>query len=190
MKPKFIEGCKERGHDREDAATRSGATGRRSPPTPSTSRTRPATPTWLTRPAYLKAHYPSEFMAAAAEPKPRGHQAADALHERVQAHGHPRAWVPTSTSRCAPSRPTTPGDVRFGLGAVKGVGEAAVESIIAERNANGRFKDIYDLMERVNFSAVNRKCFENLAYAGGVRLDIGLPPRQVLRCGRARQYAA
>ena len=59
------------------------------------------------------------------------------------------------------------GDVRFGLGAVKGVGEAAVESIIAERNANGRFKDIYDLMERVNFSAVNRKCFENLAYAGG-----------------------
>ena len=59
------------------------------------------------------------------------------------------------------------GDVRFGLEAVKGVGEAAVESIIAERNANGRFKDIYDLMERVNFSAVNRKCFENLAYAGG-----------------------
>ena len=59
------------------------------------------------------------------------------------------------------------GDVRFGLGAVKGVGEAAVESIIAEHNANGRFKDIYDLMERVNFSAVNRKCFENLAYAGG-----------------------
>ena len=50
---------------------------------------------------------------------------------------------------------------------MKGVGEAAVESIIAERNANGRFKDIYDLMERVNFSAVNRKCFENLAYAGG-----------------------
>lgn len=42
-----------------------------------------------------------------------------------------------------------------------------MESIIAERNANGRFKDIYDLMERVNFSAVNRKCFENLAYAGG-----------------------
>ena len=57
--------------------------------------------------------------------------------------------------------------MRFGLGAVKGVGEAAVESIIAERNANGRFKDIYDLMERVNFTAVNRKCFENLAYAGG-----------------------
>ena len=39
--------------------------------------------------------------------------------------------------------------------------------IIAERNANGRFNDIYDLMERVNFTAVNRKCFENLAYAGG-----------------------
>ena len=60
----------------------------------------------------------------------------------------------------------TEGDVRFGLAAVKGVGEAAVDSIIAERRANGRFKDIYDFMERVNYSVVNRKCLENLAYAG------------------------
>jgi len=58
------------------------------------------------------------------------------------------------------------GDVRFGLAAVKGVGAAAVESIIAERKANGPFKDIYDFVERVNYSLVNRKCLENLAYAG------------------------
>ena len=58
------------------------------------------------------------------------------------------------------------GDVRFGLAAVKGVGEAAVESIIAERKANGPFKDVYDFIERVNYSLVNRKCLENLAYAG------------------------
>ena len=58
------------------------------------------------------------------------------------------------------------GDVRFGLAAVKGVGAAAVESIIAERKANGPFKDIYDFIERVNYSLVNRKCLENLAYAG------------------------
>ena len=50
------------------------------------------------------------------------------------------------------------GDVRFGLAAIKGVGEAAVESIIAERTKNGRFKDIYDFIERVDYSLVNRKC--------------------------------
>ena len=49
---------------------------------------------------------------------------------------------------------------------MKGVREAAVESIIAERRANGRFKDIYDFVERVNYTLVNRKCLENLAYAG------------------------
>ena len=67
------------------------------------------------------------------------------------------------------------GDVRFGLGAVKGVGEAAVDSIIAEREANGRFKDIYDLVERVNFSLVNRKCLENLAYAGAFDSIVDFP---------------
>ena len=58
------------------------------------------------------------------------------------------------------------GDIRFGMAAVKGVGAAAVESIIAERTAHGPFKDIFDFVERVNFSLVNRKCIENLAYAG------------------------
>ena len=101
-----------------------------------------------------------------AEPKPHEHRAADALHERVQAHGHQRAGARHQRVDAAASRPTWPGDVRFGLAAVKGVGEAAVESIIAERKANGPFKDIYDFIERVNYSLVNRKCLENLAYAG------------------------
>jgi DNA polymerase-3 subunit alpha len=58
------------------------------------------------------------------------------------------------------------GNVRFGMAAIKGVGEAAVKSIIDERRVNGEFKDIYDFMERVNFSTVNSKCIENMAYAG------------------------
>ena len=53
------------------------------------------------------------------------------------------------------------------LDGITGMGYLLSLIHISERNANGRFKDIYDLMERVNFSAVNRKCFENLAYAGG-----------------------
>jgi len=59
------------------------------------------------------------------------------------------------------------GDVRFGLAAIKGVGEAASEAIVKERKANGPYKSIYDFMERVNFSVVNRKCLENIAYSGG-----------------------
>ena len=59
------------------------------------------------------------------------------------------------------------GDIRFGLAAIKGVGEAAVRSIIEEREKGGPYKNIYDFMERVNFSVVNRKCMENIAYSGG-----------------------
>jgi DNA polymerase-3 subunit alpha len=59
------------------------------------------------------------------------------------------------------------GDIRFGLAAIKGVGEGAVNAIIAEREKNGPFKNIYDFCERVNYSAVNRKCIENIAMSGG-----------------------
>ena len=58
------------------------------------------------------------------------------------------------------------GDIRFGLGAIKGVGEAAAMSIITEREKNGQYKDVYDFFERVNYSVVNRKCLESMAYAG------------------------
>ena len=57
--------------------------------------------------------------------------------------------------------------IRFGLAAIKGVGEAASEAIINERINNGPYKSIYDFMERVNYSVVNRKCLESIAYAGG-----------------------
>ena len=59
------------------------------------------------------------------------------------------------------------GDIRFGLGAVKGVGEAAVQSILEERKKNGPFRGIFDFVQRVNLSACNRKNIENLALAGG-----------------------
>jgi DNA polymerase-3 subunit alpha len=58
------------------------------------------------------------------------------------------------------------GDIRFGLGGLKGVGEAAIESIIDERSSNGHFKDIYDFIKRINQRTVNKKTIENLIYAG------------------------
>ena len=60
----------------------------------------------------------------------------------------------------------TKGDIRFGLVAVKGVGESAVQAIIEERDKRGPYKDIYDFVERVNLSACNKKAFESLALAG------------------------
>lgn len=59
------------------------------------------------------------------------------------------------------------GKIRFGLGAIKGSGEAAVEAIVSEREENGTFSDIFNFAERVNLRTVNKKTFESLAMAGG-----------------------
>lgn len=59
------------------------------------------------------------------------------------------------------------GNIRFGLGAVKGVGEGAVQSIMEEREKNGPFKGIFDFVQRVNLTACNKKNLECLALAGG-----------------------
>ena len=165
MKPKFIEGCKQRGHDEKICdkiwgdweAFASYAFNR----SHSTCYAYVAYQT-----GYLKAHYPSEFMAALLSRNLADIKQLTLYMNECKRMGI-RVLGPDINESMRTFSSNKAGDVRFGLGAVKGVGEAAVESIIAERNANGRFKDIYDLMERVNFSAVNRKCFENLAYAGG-----------------------
>ena len=165
MKPKFIEGCKQRGHDEKICdkiwgdweAFASHAFNK----SHSTCYAYVAYQT-----GYLKAHYPSEFMAALLSRNLADIKQLTLYMNECKRMGI-RVLGPDINESMRTFSSNKAGDVRFGLGAVKGVGEAAVESIIAERNANGRFKDIYDLMERVNFSAVNRKCFENLAYAGG-----------------------
>src|SRR5690606_35405056 len=58
------------------------------------------------------------------------------------------------------------GEIRFGLGAIKGAGESAVEAIIQEREAHGPFEDIFEFAKRVNQRSVNKKTFECLALSG------------------------
>jgi len=58
------------------------------------------------------------------------------------------------------------GEIRFGMAAIKGVGEAAVTSVLEERNASGSFKNIFDFARRVNSRTVNKKCFESLVCSG------------------------
>ena len=165
MKPKFIEGCKQRGHDEKICdkiwsdweAFASYAFNK----SHSTCYAYVAYQT-----GYLKAHYPSEFMAALLSRNLADIKQITLYMSECKRMGI-RVLGPDINESRRNFSSNKAGDVRFGLAAVKGVGEAAVDSIIEERERNGRFKDIYDFMERVNYSVVNRKCLENIAYAGG-----------------------
>ena len=165
MKPKFIEGCKQRGHDEKICdkiwsdweAFASYAFNK----SHSTCYAYVAYQT-----GYLKAHYPSEFMAALLSRNLADIKQITLYMSECKRMGI-RVLGPDINESRRNFSSNKAGDVRFGLAAVKGGGEAAVDSIIEERERNGRFKDIYDFMERVNYSVVNRKCLENIAYAGG-----------------------
>ncbi len=137
--------------------------------------------TWVAyQTAYLKANYPAEYMAGVLS---RNLNSADKLKkimEECQRMGIDVKCPDINESR-EKFGVNKEGVIRFGLGAVKGVGGNAVNAIISERDANGPFKDIYDFAERVNLSACNRSSIENLALAGafdslGYRREIFVAP--------------
>ncbi|MBR2420270.1 MAG: DNA polymerase III subunit alpha [Rikenellaceae bacterium] len=115
--------------------------------------------------AYLKANYPPEFMAAVLSRNLSNIEQITLYMGECKRMGI-NVLGPDVNKSFHNFSADADGNVRFGLAAIKGVGEAAVKSIIDERRVNGEYKDIYDFMERVNFSAVNSKCIENMAYAG------------------------
>ena len=116
--------------------------------------------------AYLKANYPSEYMAALLSRNLNDIKQITVYMTECK-HMGIRVLGPDVNESVKDFSSNSAGDVRFGLAAIKGVGEAAVNSLIEERTKNGPFKNIYDFMERVNYSVVNRKCLENIGYAGG-----------------------
>ena len=116
--------------------------------------------------AYVKAHYPSEYMATVLSRNLNDIKQVTIYMTECKSMGIAVLCPDVNESQIKFST-NKKGDVRFGLAAIKGVGEAASESIIKERNENGPYKSIYDFMERVNYSVVNRKCLESIAYAGG-----------------------
>ncbi len=116
--------------------------------------------------AYLKANFPSEYMAAVLSRNLADIKSITQYMTECKQMGI-RVLGPDINESEQNFSSNKSGDIRFGLAAIKGVGEAAVRSIIDERMSNGPFKNIYDLMERVNFTVVNRKCLENIAYSGG-----------------------
>jgi DNA polymerase-3 subunit alpha len=115
---------------------------------------------------YLKAHYPSEYMAAVMSNSLGNIEKITFFMEECKRMGLP-VLGPDINESYRSFAVNKKGEIRFGLGAIKGTGDAAVESIIEERDKNGAYKDIFDFVKRVNLRTVNKKTLESLAYGGG-----------------------
>lgn len=114
--------------------------------------------------AYLKAHYPSEFMAAVLN-HAGGIEKITFFMEECKRMGL-KVLGPDINESHNGFAVNDKGEIRFGFSGLKGVGEAAIEHIIEERNKHGKYKDIFDLVKRVNQRAVNKKSLESLVYSG------------------------
>ncbi len=164
MKPMFIEGGKKNGHDPEVldkiwsdwekfasyAFNKSHAT----------------CYSWVAyQTAYYKAHYPSEYMAAVMSRNLNNITEITKLMDECRSMGIPTLGPDVNESYQKFSA-NKRGEVRFGISAIKGVGDSAGEAIIMEREKNGPYKSIFDFIQRVNLSAVNRKGVESLVLSG------------------------
>ena len=166
MKPKFIEGGKKNGHDPKVlekiwadwekfasyAFNKSHAT----------------CYSWVAyQTAYLKANYPAEYMAAVMSRSKDNITDITKFMDECKAMGM-KVMGPDVNESNLKFTVNAEGNIRFGLGAVKGVGESAVLSIIEERQKNGPFRGIFDFVQRVNLNACNKKNLECLALAGAL----------------------
>jgi len=115
--------------------------------------------------AYLKAHYPAEYMSSVLTHHLGNIDKITFFMEESRRMGIPVLGPDVNESQYKFSV-NKKGEIRFGLGAVKGVGEAAVTSITEERKKNGAYTSIFDFVMRVNLRAANKKTFESLTYAG------------------------
>jgi DNA polymerase-3 subunit alpha len=115
--------------------------------------------------AYLKAHFPAEFMAAVLSRNLNDIKKITFFMEECKRMGL-TVLVPDINESFLNFTVNANGQIRFGLAAIKGVGESAVSHIIETRKKAGPFKDIYNVVERVNLTIVNKRCLEALAAAG------------------------
>ncbi|MDP1623569.1 MAG: DNA polymerase III subunit alpha [Bacteroidales bacterium] len=164
LKPLFFDGCKQNGHDltvatkiwKDWEAFANYAF----------NKSHSACYAYVAyRMAWLKAHYPAEFMAAVLS-----RNLTDLKEITLFLDECKRMRIPvlgpdvneSSTAFVANKK----GEIRFGMAGIKNVGEAAVKSIVAERIANGPYSSIFDMTRRINSHMVNKRCMESLAKAG------------------------
>ena len=164
MKPKFIEGGKKNGHDPlilekiwadwEKFASYAF------------NKSHAACYSWVAyQTAYLKAHYPGQFLAALMTRRKSDIKEITKLMDECKTMNIDTLG-PDVNESFADFSVNKKGEVRFGLGGIKGVGESGVQAIVDEREKNGVYKSIFDFVERVNLSSCNRKSIENLILAG------------------------
>ncbi|MFM7154272.1 MAG: DNA polymerase III subunit alpha, partial [Bacteroidota bacterium] len=123
--------------------------------------------------AYLKAHYPSEYMASVLTHSQGNIEKTTFFLEECKRMGL-NVKGPDVNESMINFGVNKRGEIRYGMGSVKGVGEAAVESLIEERKKSGPFRDLFDFMRRCNLRTINKRVMENLVYAGAFD-GFGLP---------------
>lgn len=127
--------------------------------------------------AWLKAHYPNEYMAAVltsytGKTEKIVHYVSACRHDGI-------AVLPPDVNESGREFTATADGIRFGLAGIRGVGEGAADAIIAERAQGGPFRDLHDFVERVDGSQANRRVIEALIKAGGFDFS-GYPRRQLM----------
>ena len=166
MKPKFIEGGKKNGHD-EKVLEKIWADWEKFA-SYAFNKSHAACYSWVAyQTAYLKAHYPAEFMAALLTRRRSDIKEITKLMDECKALGIPTLG-PDVNESYANFGVNKKGEIRFGLSAIKGMSDAATIAIIKEREENGPFRDVYDFLERVPASAMNKKAMECLALSGAL----------------------
>ena len=164
MKPKFISGGQKNGHDPE--VLEKIWTDWEKFASYAFNKSHATCYSWVAyQTAYLKANYPSEYMAATMSRNISNITEITKLMDESKSIGI-KTLGPDINESMLKFSVNRKGDIRFGLGAIKGVGESATLSILEERKKNGLFKGIFDFIQRVNLSACNRKNIESLALAG------------------------
>lgn len=165
MKPKFIEGGKKNGHDPKVLEKIWGDWEKFA--SYAFNKSHATCYSWVSyQTAYLKAHYPAEYMAAVMSRNLDNITEITKLMDECRAMNIPTLGPDVNESRQKFSA-NKKGEIRFGISAIKGVGGAAAEAIIKERESNGPYKTVFDFIQRVSLSSCNRKCIESLVLSGG-----------------------
>lgn len=176
MKDKFLEGCKANGHDQ--AVCEKIWTDWEAFAQYAFNKSHSTCYSLLAyQTAYLKANYPAEYMAAVLTHSQSNLENVTFFIEECR-NMNLRVLGPHINESGVYFEVNREGEIRFGLGAIKGAGDAAVEAIIQEREAQGPYEDIFDFAKRLSQRSVNKKTFECLALSGAFDCFNGLHRRQ------------
>lgn len=188
MKPKFIKGGKANGHDPKVLEKIWGDWEKFA--SYAFNKSHATCYSWIAyQTAYLKANYPSQYMAATLSRNLSDITEITKLMDECKAMGI-NVLGPDVNESVPTFGVNGKGDIRFGMAAIKGVGENAVLSIVEERKNNGPYKGIFDFVQRVNLTSCNRKNIESLALAGAFDSFPEIRREQFMEpCGKNETFA-